>query len=218
MKEYLFPSLEYQTCKNFIWILLIGDKANKTRVKSYLNLNLSFKYIIIYKKTLKSFLQKITKGYDVLITSRIDYDDRIYYDAVNDVRKYVNINKPVSIYGFNSGIMYFEFNNKYYKFYRDYKNKGTMSIFASLILVLNKVNDIYTVYDLGHHNIIRQTFLKEYKSFGIKRLDYEPVNFDTGDIKFVWVRHNFSGQFNISIHILKKLKPIKFNLSNFYGQ
>ena len=34
----------------------------------------------------------------ILITSRIDYDDRIYYDAVNDVRKAVNIHKPILFY------------------------------------------------------------------------------------------------------------------------
>ena len=28
MKEYLFPSLEHQNCKNFIWMLKIGNKAN----------------------------------------------------------------------------------------------------------------------------------------------------------------------------------------------
>ena len=79
MKEYLLPSLEYQTCKNFIWILLIGDKVDIQKLKSFFKDNLSFKYIILFMKNFKSFLKKITQGYDVLITTRIDYDDRIYY-------------------------------------------------------------------------------------------------------------------------------------------
>ena len=28
MKRYLFPSLENQSCKQFIWILMLGNKAN----------------------------------------------------------------------------------------------------------------------------------------------------------------------------------------------
>ena len=218
MKNYLFPSLESQTCKNFIWILLLGDKANKTKIESLINIHFSFKYCIIYQKFFKIYLKNISKGYDILITTRIDYDDRIYYDAVNDVRKYVNINRPISIYGYNRGVIYFEFNNKYYNFYKNYKNKGTMSIFVSLILVLNKVNDTYCVFDLGHHNVIRKTLLNRYKSFGIKNLNYEPANFDYGDTKFVWVRHNYSGQFQITLNALKHLKSFNFNLNNFYGK
>ena len=53
-------------------------------------------------------MRNIINSYDVLITTRIDYDDVIYYDAVNDVRKVININKPIFIHGFNKGYYYFE--------------------------------------------------------------------------------------------------------------
>ena len=218
MKKYLFPSLESQSCKDFIWILLLGDKSNITKVEHLLNINLPFKYYIIYNKSFKTFLKNKTKRVDILITTRIDYDDKIYYDAVNDIRKAVNINRPVLIYGYNSGLIYYEFNNKYYRFDINYANKGVMSIFVSLILVLNKVNDIYTVYDLGQHNSIRKTLLETYKSFGIKSLNYEPTIFDNGEVKFVWVRQNYSGQYSLSLGILKRLKQFNFNLSNFCGK
>ena len=218
MKNYLFPSLESQTCKNFIWVLLLGDKANKTKIKSFLNIHFSFKYCIIYQKLFKIYLKNITKGNDILITTRIDYDDRIYYDAVNDVRKAVNKNKPIILHGYNSGLNYYEFNNKYYLYHRDYRNKGTMSIFASLIIVLDKVNDIYTIYDMGSHQIIRKYLLKKYKSFGIKQLNYEPSNFDRGDVKFVYVRQKYSGTLIGSNKIIKNLKPFNFNLTKFYGK
>lgn len=44
MKKYLFPSLENQSCKQFIWILLLGDKANKTLIDNLLNFNYAFEY------------------------------------------------------------------------------------------------------------------------------------------------------------------------------
>ena len=218
MKKYLFPSLENQSCKEFIWILMLGDTANITTIKFLLNLNLSFESKIIYQKYIKNYLRNISKGFDVLITTRIDYDDRIYYDAVNDVRKAVNINKPMILYGYNRGAHYYELENKYYEFYSNFNNKGTMNIFCSLIIVLNKVNDTYTIYDMGYHFNIRKKIFDKFKSFGIKKLNYEPAIFDSGDPKFVWVRQRFSGLINKSYNVRKKLKLYDINLKNFYKE
>ena len=143
MKKYLLPSLENQSCKDFIWLLMLGkNKTNITSLKSLLNFNNSFPWYIIYKDNVKIFLRNITKGFDILITTRIDYDDRIYYDAVNDVRKEININKPIFLHGYNRGLYFFETDNKYYDY--EFKSKsGAFSVFESLIIDLNKVNDTY---------------------------------------------------------------------------
>lgn len=218
MKKYLLPSLENQSCKNFIWILILGKKANISHIESLLNLNNSFESKVIYQKDLRKYLKNITRGFDVFITTRIDYDDRIYYDAVNDVRKAININRPMIIYGYNRGLYYFEFNDKYYDFYNNYNNQGAMSIFISLITVLNKVNNTYTIYDLGNHIMIRKTLLEKYKSYGIKKLNYEPCIFDNGAPKFVYVRHNYSWYINYSREIPKKYKIKGFNFNKFYGK
>ena len=219
IKKYLLPSLQNQSCKNFKWILILGDKANITFVKSLLNINNSlFETKIIFQRNIRNFIKNISNGFDILITTRIDFDDRIYYDAVNDVRKVINVNKPMSLYGYNKGVHYYEIDNKYYEFTLDYKNQGCMSIFASLIIVLNKTNDTYNIYDLGMHHKIRRNLLKSYKKFGIKRLNYEPAIFDSGTAKFVWVRHKYSGNKNFSENIKKHLKEYNFNLSKFYGK
>lgn len=218
MKKYLFPSLENQSCKQFKWILLLGDKANKTYIESLFKFNFSFEYIIIYRKFLKEYLRNMTKGFDILITTNIDYDDIIYYDAVNDVRKAININKPMILYGYNRGVYYFEKDNKYYEFYSTYGNKGAINIFDSLITVLNKVNDTYTIYDLGSHTKMRSNLLKFYKSFGIHSLLYEPAIFDSGDPKFVYVRQKFSHSYNYSKQKVKEAKTYNFNSSNLFGK
>ena len=218
MKKYLIPSLENQNCKNFIWILMIGDEANISYVNSLVSFNNSFETRLIYQRNIKNYIKKISKDSDVLITTRIDYDDRIYYDAVNDVRKVININKPILLYGYNRGVHYYESEKKYYEFYNTYKNQGVMSIFVSLIIILNKINDIYTVYDLGGHTKIKSTIIKLFRSFGIKELNYEPAIFDSGDVKFVWVRHIYSGTLNYSKRIKTRLKIYDFNLSKFYGK
>jgi hypothetical protein len=218
MKKYLFPSLENQSCKNFTWILILGEKANITHIKSLLNLNNSFESKVMYLKEFRKYLKNITKGFDVLITTRIDYDDRIYFDAVNDVRKAININSPLIIYGYKRGLFYFEFNDKYYDFYFNYKNEGVIGVFISLITILNKVNDTYTIYDIGNHVMIRKIILQKYKSFGIKKLNYEPCIFDSGTPKFVYVRQNYSHSFNKSREIPKRLKAKDFSLDKFYGK
>ena len=54
-----------------------------------------FEYGILCQKDFKNYVRNKSKGYDVLITTGIDYDDIIYYDAVNDVRKMINVKKPI---------------------------------------------------------------------------------------------------------------------------
>ena len=156
MKKYLIPSLENQRCKKFIWILTIGEKNNISYIESLLNFNSSFEVKILYYNNTKNFIRNISKKFDILITTRIDYDDRIYYDAINDVRKAINIKKPILLYGYNRGLYYYETDNKYYDYYYNFKGNGASSIFLSLITVLKSVNDIYTIYDLGVHNNVKK--------------------------------------------------------------
>ena len=47
MKKYLLYSLNAQSCKDFIWILMLGDDANITYVKSLFYLNNSFESLIL---------------------------------------------------------------------------------------------------------------------------------------------------------------------------
>ena len=215
MKKYLFPSLQSQICKDFIWMLKVGDKANITHIKSLLNLSLPFKSVIIYKKDYKNFIRNIYKNVDFLITTRIDYDDRIYWNAVNDVRKVVNISRPMLLYGYNRGFIYFENLNIYTEFYSDFKGYGTGSVFASLIITTNKVNDSYVIYDIAPHNLLRKTLLKNFKKYGLKKLDYEPSIFEKKIPKFVWVRQRFSGTFKG--HNKPETKTVNFDLGKFYG-
>ena len=220
MKKYLFPSLDNQSCKKFIWILKLGNKANLTYIKSMLNFKNLFEKKIIFEKDIKHYIKNISKGYDILITSRIDYDDRIYYDAINDVRKAINIHKPMVLYGYNRGVSYYESFDTYFEIYKNNTEKGFFSIFVSLIVVIKKVNDTYNIFDLGSHMGVRKKLLESYKSFGINELNYEPAIVDTGDMKFVWVRQNYSGQFpSYSFNYFNKnYKKYKINLNKFYGK
>ena len=196
---------------------MVGNNSNITLVKSLLNFNNSFEKEVLYEKDIKPYITNKTKGFDVLITTRIDYDDEIYYDGVNDVRKQINIEKPILLCGYNKGVSFYEKNGKYYEFC--YKNKeGVWSVFISLITVLNKVNRTYIIYDLGDHSYVRREILKSYKSLGIKEINYEPTIFESGEPKFIYVRQKFSGSYNISTKNIKNLKEIYFDINKFYGK
>lgn len=91
-----------------------------------------------------------------MVATLIDYDDRIYYNEGYDVRKSVNINRPIILHGYNSGLSYYKLNNKYYLFNHYYRNEGTWSIFTSLIINLNKVKNIYIIYNLLNQLTIRK--------------------------------------------------------------
>jgi len=196
---------------------MLGNDSNITYIKSLLNFNNSFEKEVLYKKDIKSYIKKRTKDFDVLITTRIDYDDEIYYDGVNDVRKQINIEKPILVYGYNKGVSFFESNDKYYEFYFN-TTEGVWSVFISLVTVLNKVNDTYIIYDLGDHSFIRRNILKSYKSLGIKEINYEPAIFDSGEPKFIYVRQKFSGSYDFSTKIRKTQKEHDFDKNKFYGK
>ena len=129
---------------------------------------------------------------------------------------YVNISKPIFLYGYNIGYNYYEKLDIYTEStFNKNQNKGTMSIFVSLILFTKKINDLYTIYDMGDHRYIRQNLLKNYKKFGLKKLDYEPAIFEMDKPKFVWVRQKYSGFFKHS-HVPFK-KVVYFDSASFNG-
>ena len=97
-----------------------------------------------------------------MITARFDYDDRIYYDAINDIRKTINYNRPMLLYSYNSCLCYYEYDNKYYEFCSNYNNRGIISIFVSLIIAINKINDTYNIFDFESHVGVREKKLKSY--------------------------------------------------------
>ena len=82
---------------------------------------------------------------------------------------------------------------------------------------MNKVNDSYNIYDLGFHDRVKKNLLRYYKSFGIKKLNYEPAIFDNGPAKFVYVRQNFSNDYNVFFKE-KNLHECNFDLNKFYGK
>ena len=168
-----------------------------------MNLINSFEFNFVYQNDIKNYVINISKGFDILIAIRIDYDNGIYYDNVNDARKSINIYRSMILHWYNRGVFYFELDDKYYDFYYDFKKEGVMSIFISLIIIINQVNDTYTFYEIDGHTYIRKRILLSYKSYDIKKLKYEPIIFDSWGPKFIWVKKKYLAIFNHKSSIQK---------------
>ena len=218
LNKYLLPALERQKCKDFIWVLMIGNQADLSYYKSFFNFHNSFKSELVYEKDIKNYLKNIVNGYDVLITTRIDYDDIIYYDAVNDVRKKIDINKPIFIHGYNKGYIHYESEDKYYDYDTIFGDNGVASQFISLVYFINNVNDTYNVYDLGDHSAIKSNFFKIYKSFVINDINYNPCEFDNSIQKFIWIRQKYSSYLKFQNKLKPGYKLINFNSSTIYDK
>ena len=105
-----------------------------------------------------------------------------------------------------------------YYYWVPLNNEGVWSIISSLIVIVNKGNDTYTITDVGSHTLSRKKILNWYISFLIKELNNEPPIIDNGEIKFVWIKQNYSWTYKISTGIKNQLKECNFNLTNFYGK
>ena len=71
------------------------------------------------------------------------------------------------------------------------------------------------------HYSVRKKLLKNYKLYGIKKLNYETNIFDSEAPKFVWVRQKYCCLYNHT-QIKKNKKILKvinnFDLRKFYGK
>ena len=98
-------------------ILILGNKANKTPIKSLIDMN-------HHSSTPKSahenysynYTTNTAKGMDILISTRIDYNVSIFYVSINYVKNVMNINKSILLFKYNKGFYYFESNDKFYYF------------------------------------------------------------------------------------------------------
>ena len=99
-------------CINFICVLVLGDNTNIIYINSLLDFNTSFEMNIINYNNSKNYIKNITKRSGVLIPTRIYYNNRIYYAAINDVRNVINYDKPMLLYGYDRGVAFYEVDNK----------------------------------------------------------------------------------------------------------
>ena len=195
-KSHFIPTLENQTNRNFEVVFLIHDDIPFEKVEALERINTSVRSHIIRSKNLDGFLNTYKDKTDLLITSRLDYDDNIHKSVVDDIQRYAieNFDK-ITIYGLNLGSTIKDGEFTAYK--RDIPkyegNQGYFSIMETLILPSNMCESYFSIYKLGNHTNVIPYLRENAESLGIQKLNNDFFHKDTSDeIKYLWVRHDMS--------------------------
>lgn len=149
-------SLENQTNKNFEFIFVLhpnffSDPKYEfifSTLKDSTTLPVKFikysKRFFLYQPKLTdpeleddemfNLIKEATNKYDFVITTKMDFDDFIYKNAVTDIQNKINECDNVLLYGYNNGYQYISTSHELYTHAANYSPEGHHSIFQSLIL------------------------------------------------------------------------------------
>jgi hypothetical protein len=139
-KKYYIPSIKKQTVKNFKIILTGSIKTPKNILNYFKDNNLIFT-----ENSHVEYLNNQNIKSKFLITARLDNDDFIADNFIEEIQKNTNINTPLLID--SKGIIFEKNQNQYYIF--SYKNFN--SHFLSVIC--NPEENIRHCHETGHQSM-----------------------------------------------------------------
>lgn len=193
-KHFCLPSLENQTNKNFETILMIHDDIdwNNPSIEKLCSLavNSSISLIVAKYSAVHQILLRSFTHCNYFITSRIDHDDMIYNNAVEDAQSLINPKIPYIYNGYLNGItMKNDEYNDAHIFNADYHGEGSISIFQSLIINRTLSKNCINIYELGSHTQGKTAFKKLYEG-----LEYKDSYFNLNTIEnaYVYCQHDFN--------------------------
>jgi len=148
-------------------------------------------------------LEENSKNKKYLITTRIDHDDLIYYNAVQEIQSKCNENIPFYYNGYDKLITMINNDYKHYKFHPNYREIGSIAIFQSLIVNKKIIDKIYNIYELGNHTRQKISFINLFK---INKLEYEQNYFHVNHMKdcCIYIKHSFNQKLRKKWHRTKK--------------
>lgn len=193
-EQYTLKSLENQSNKNFEIIMMIHNEIdlNHKSIQKLYKISSIIKINILRYNETNSFIATNSKNVKYLITTRIDHDDLIYNGAVDEIQSKCNENIPLFYNGYDRLITMLK-NDIYntYKFYPNYKGLGSISIFQSLIVNKEKINQLYTIFDLGSHTKLKGTFINLYK---VNNFEFKEEYFNLNHLEdcCIYIKHEFN--------------------------
>lgn len=190
MKEYVLHSLNMQSNKNFTYVILVHDDVNKEYINELYSLGTDFETVILKNSEYSKYINDVYNKHDYVITTRIDYDDMIYFGAADDIQKFLmnNLDKSICAYGYRNGATYNIDTNEYRLFNHDYKSIGSIAIFESLFVKTSNIKRNVDVYSFSHTRMAED--IKNSDILNDGKIGYTPmfINQDSG-VHFVYVRH-----------------------------
>lgn len=191
LKNNFFKTLENQTNHNFEIVIKIHDDIELDKLKEIQNIDTTLSYRLLRRSQLDDYLNNYDyTGYDYCIVSRLDDDDFVRKDLVQDIQNQtVNCNS-IYLYGYNLGYAAFNDNDKIVEFERPYK-QGHFSPLQSYIFNLRKVHHIISPYSVIHDCCLRY-FVNYCKDNNVVFDKSKDIKWGT-DRCFIWYRHKYNG-------------------------
>lgn len=193
-KNNALPSLENQTNKNFELVFMLNDKffdnPKYEFVFSTLKNSSALPLTFIKNSDRLQLIEDACNNYDFVITSRMDFDDFLFKDAVADTQSKVDECTDILTYGYCKGFTYIRGN--LYNAFTTYKDLGHYGVLQSVILksAFAKTIPFVGVYDFNHAKIkIRlKTFLEKNGVQFAERMFQRNTSVNA----FIYIRHEFS--------------------------
>ncbi len=153
-EKYCYPSLQYQSIKNFKWLVYFDENTpdlfkekNKLLQKEFDN----FTPVYVsdfshFEKELPKYIKENSIGdVDFVLTTRLDNDDCFHKDAIKTIQQHFEPKKK-AIIDLKNGLALQVFGE--YKL--SLKTQTKSGPFITLIEKLNSDNELLTVYDKEH--------------------------------------------------------------------
>lgn len=115
-EQYCLPSVLQQTCKDFTWLLLTDEQTPDTHRQRLLSYETRAPYIKVifcpyyddFNVLYRQIGEQYAKGYDWLLSTRLDNDDMLALDFVEQLHTYMDTHQPANIvFTYPFGIQYF---------------------------------------------------------------------------------------------------------------
>lgn len=127
-----YPSMMNQTNQNFEWVIQVHDDIP---IKIYDKLKSLEKIIVIKNSEIGNisdwtFKNFITQDTDFIMTSRIDDDDMLHINSVEQIQNSVDNDTLIKVFGFGNGCSHY--NNEYFEMSPNYNEQGFIAIGLSV--------------------------------------------------------------------------------------
>ena len=194
--NHLFVSLNNQTNHDFEFIVQVHPNHTNEQIEkisvAMKNANPNFKAsVMVWNDGFHNYVESLWKENDIVLLTRIDDDDFVNKNAVQDTRDLIgNGQFDMVVCGYHYGYKYFDGDDKLIVMRPDY-NGGHMSIFQTVISNTKRVQfSKYANPCMFNHTKIR----KQLNEFGY---NIWFVAFDRPD-GYIWFRHKNAISYNKS--------------------
>lgn len=196
--RHIIPTLENQTNKNFKLIFLVANNLSNYDLERIKHLSNEIEIMPVHLFMFDSFIKNHNSDY--LITSRLDYDDHVYNNCVEDIQNFLKKEEGIKaqIFGLNQGVSIVdgEYEAHLMYNYRWLHSEGCPAPMTTLILKRNICKEYFDIYKLGYHTEVVKNFLIVQKHYLLEEVAQYPNQIYTQksgqDIDYIWIRHKHS--------------------------